>query len=388
MADEKKIALFIDADNISAKYGKTIIETLQSRGEIIIRRIYGNWEKNSLHGWNECILNYGLLAVQQMDFSSGKNATDMSLTIDAMDVLYQRQATVFAIVSDDSDFTPLAVRLRERGVYVIGLGKKGHASVSFRNACNEFVEMEISEEEETKQQTSENLKTELEAVKVDSPSKKESATGENLKIEFEPIKAAPVSKVVAVPKTLPNVSSKKMTLEQRFAWCGQNGLKNPKKKFQQIHDVLNETVKTHADKNGFVPLNQAGQCLREKNLGFGVKDFGYSQLKEFIEDFPKLYEMTFNKNVGFLYSLKALRKSKKNIQLLHDVLRSSARAHADSDGFAPLTEAGKNLKEKNLGFGIKDFGYSQLNKFIGGFPDLYEIKKSENGKSFRYKLRK
>ena len=99
MADEKKIALFIDADNIPAKYGKLIIEALQSRGEIFIRRIYGNWEKNSLHTWNECILKYGLNAVQQMDFTVGKNATDMSLTIDAMDVLYQKQAEIFAIVS-------------------------------------------------------------------------------------------------------------------------------------------------------------------------------------------------------------------------------------------------------------------------------------------------
>ena len=85
---QKKIALFIDADNISSKFGKQIIDTLESRGEIFIRRIYGNWEKLSLHGWNDCILNFSLRAVQQPDFVSGKNATDMSLAIDAMDVLY------------------------------------------------------------------------------------------------------------------------------------------------------------------------------------------------------------------------------------------------------------------------------------------------------------
>lgn len=294
MADEKKIALFIDADNISAKYGKKIIETLQSRGEIFIRRIYGNWEKNSLHKWNECILNYGLLAVQQMDFTSGKNATDMSLTIDAMDVLYQRQATIFAIVSDDSDFTPLAVRLRERGVYVIGMGKKGHASNSFRSACNEFIEMEIFEEDEQEPMTEENLKIE----------------------PAQPIKVAPVSKIVSVQKSLPvpaekKVSAdkknpeKKMTLQQRFAWCGQNGLKNPKKKFQQIHDILHESAKAHADSNGFAPLNEAGKAIKEKNLGFGVKNFGYSQLNEFIGDFPNLYELTRTKGgKSFRYKIK------------------------------------------------------------------------------------
>lgn len=193
MADEKKIALFIDADNISAKYGKLIIESLQSRGEIFIRRVYGNWEKNSLHNWNENILKYGLLAVQQMDFSSGKNATDMSLTIDAMDVLYQRQATIFAIVSDDSDFTPLAVKLRERGVYVIGLGKKGKASVSFRSACNEFIELEPLEE--TPATTDAKIKTEL----------------------IAPVKVAPVSKIIPVQKTLPAPVKKQSAVKKSSA---------------------------------------------------------------------------------------------------------------------------------------------------------------------------
>lgn len=298
MADEKKIALFIDADNISAKYGKLIIETLQNRGEIFIRRVYGNWEKNSLHNWNENILKYGLLAVQQMDFSSGKNATDMSLTIDAMEVLYQRQATIFAIVSDDSDFTPLAVKLRERGVYVIGLGKKDKASVSFRSACNEFIELEPLEE--TSETATAKIKTEL----------------------IAPVKVAPVSKIIPVQKTLPaqvakksssekKPSSKKklpektMSIQQRFAWCGQNGLKNPKKKFQQVHDILHESAKAHADANGFAPLNRAGHDLKQKNLGFGIKDFGYSLLNEFMSDFPDFYELVRTKGgKSFRYKIK------------------------------------------------------------------------------------
>ena len=117
----KKIALFIDADNISPKYGKQIVAAVESRGEVFIRRIYGNWEKISLHGWNDCILNFSLRAVQQPDFVTGKNATDMSLTIDAMDVLHEGKAEIFALVSNDSDFTPLVIRLREGGMTIIGL---------------------------------------------------------------------------------------------------------------------------------------------------------------------------------------------------------------------------------------------------------------------------
>ena len=143
----KKIALFIDADNVSAKFGKQIIDELSHRGEIFIRRIYGNWEKNILHGWNECILNFSLRAVQQTDFVAGKNATDMSLTIDAMDVLYGGRADVFALVSNDSDFTPLAIRLREGGMTVVGLGN-GRAANSFRMACSEFIDLDSPPGEE------------------------------------------------------------------------------------------------------------------------------------------------------------------------------------------------------------------------------------------------
>ena len=330
MADEKKIALFIDADNIPAKYGKAIIETLQERGEIFIRRIYGNWEKNSLHSWNESILKYGLLAVQQMDFAVGKNATDMSLTIDAMDVLYQRQATIFAIVSGDSDFTPLAVKLRERGVYVVGLGKE-QASASFRSACNEFVDLnslepkDIRAEENFTQQDGEK-KLPVEVKKISSaknfPAIKKSAnvtkiikvnrqkisqtkqaTAAKLKVELTPAVPAPVSKIISVPKPS---SAKKMSLSDRFVKCGQNGMRKPKKKLQQIHDVLHESAKAHADAKGFAPLNCAGHDLKQKNLGFGIKDFGYSLLHEFISDFPDLYELIRTKSGGRSFRYRCL----------------------------------------------------------------------------------
>lgn len=307
MADEQnKIALFIDADNIPAKYGKFIIDTLQSRGEIFIRRIYGNWEKNSLHSWNESILKYGLLAVQQMDFAVGKNATDMSLTIDAMEVLYQHQATIFAIVSGDSDFTPLAVKLRERGVYVIGLSKE-QASASFRSACNEFIDLNTLEQNDVR--VEEKITPQKSVEVSNKPTQKTSETskvvGKKLKVELSPATPAPVSKVVSVSKTLPR-TTKKMSLTDRFVMCGQNGMRKPKKKLQQIHDVLHESAKVHADAKGFAPLNCAGHDLKQKNLGFGIKDFGYSLLHEFISDFPNLYELIRTKSGGRSFRYRCL----------------------------------------------------------------------------------
>ena len=322
MADEKKIALFIDADNIPAKYGKLIIESLQERGEIFIRRIYGNWEKNSLHSWNECILKYGLLAVQQMDFAVGKNATDMSLTIDAMDVLYQRQAEIFAIVSGDSDFTPLAVKLRERGVYVIGLSKE-QASTSFRSACNEFVDLNSLDGDENLNPQVDSTDEKKVVAKKTSVAKKISEVKVPAVKKFSAVKKLPatkkvsVSKKISVPKkvsvfpTLPKVEKvekvgKKMSLSDRFVKCGQNGMRKPKKKLQQIHDVLHESAKAHADAKGFAPLNCAGHDLKQKNLGFGIKDFGYSLLHEFISDFPEIYELIRTKSGGRSFRYRCL----------------------------------------------------------------------------------
>jgi len=276
----KKIALFIDADNISAKFGKQIFDALESRGEIFIRRIYGNWEKISLHGWNDCILNFSLHAMQQPDFAAGKNATDMSLTIDAMDVLHDGKAEIFALVSNDSDFTPLVIRLREGGMNIIGIGN-AHASNSFRSACNEFIDLDNPAEVQPAQTPKVDKKIST------APEKKSSV---QLSLFEENIASEPkISTPPASSKIVP-ITAHKMSLQERFIMCGQNGLRQPKKKLQQLHNILRESAIVHGDEDGFSLLNHAGQEIKNKNLGFGIKDFGYNQLRDFISDFPDLYE--------------------------------------------------------------------------------------------------
>lgn len=266
---QKKIALFIDADNISSKFGKQIIDTLESRGEIFIRRIYGNWEKLSLHGWNDCILNFSLRAVQQPDFVSGKNATDMSLAIDAMDVLYGGKAEIFALISNDSDFTPLAIRLREGGMNIIGMGN-ANASISFRNACNEFIDLDAAEKFQA-----------AEPKKKSSPAQKKISPAQMSLFTEEKIPPPPKSKVVPI-------SEKKIQSEQD-------------KKLQRIHSVLRETSKLHGDEKNFVDLGYAGNAIAQKNLS--IKGLGHSTLSKFVSAFPKLYEV---KKVGknFAYRCK------------------------------------------------------------------------------------
>ena len=123
MIEEEKnqFAVLIDADNISPKYAPIIFQELEAYGFPSCRRIYGNWSK--ANGWNEeLLLEYSIIPVQQFSYTSGKNATDMAMVIDAMDLLYGKKVDGFCIVTSDSDFTRLAMRLREEHMYVIGMG--------------------------------------------------------------------------------------------------------------------------------------------------------------------------------------------------------------------------------------------------------------------------
>lgn len=134
---EQQIALFIDADNAPAKAIEFILTDLAKYGSLAIRRAYGNWKNECLKGWEECLFDKAIQPIQQFDMTKGKNATDMAMTIDAMDILYQKNIGVFGLVSSDCDFAPLATRLRAEGKTVVGYGAR-RAPEAFTNACTMF----------------------------------------------------------------------------------------------------------------------------------------------------------------------------------------------------------------------------------------------------------
>lgn len=132
-----EFALLIDSDNISSKYAATIFEELEKYGFASTRRIYGNWSKSN--GWSEkVLLEYSITPIQQFAYTSGKNATDMAMVIDAMDLLYKDKVDGFCLVTSDSDFTRLAMRLREERKFVLGMGESKTPSALTRS-CNRFV---------------------------------------------------------------------------------------------------------------------------------------------------------------------------------------------------------------------------------------------------------
>ena len=143
MADrERKLyAVLIDADNIPAKFAETILKEVTTFGEPALRRVYGDWSSERLRKWSEAVLDLGLVAHQETANTKGKNASDIGLVIDAMDILHTGRFDGFVLVSSDSDFTALANRIREQGTDVIGIGE-AKAPESLRNVCNRFILIE------------------------------------------------------------------------------------------------------------------------------------------------------------------------------------------------------------------------------------------------------
>jgi len=142
MENDKKIAILIDADNVSDKYIKYIFDEISNHGTPTYKRIYGDWTKPQLASWKTVLLNYSITPIQQYSYTTGKNSTDSALIIDAMDILYSKNVDGFCIISSDSDFTRLAARLREAGMYVIGMGEK-KTPTPFISACEKFKYLEV-----------------------------------------------------------------------------------------------------------------------------------------------------------------------------------------------------------------------------------------------------
>lgn len=167
MGKELKLAVLIDADNISDKYVKIILDETAKTGVATYKRIYGDWTNPRLVSWKNVLLDNSISPIQQYSYTTGKNATDSAMIIDAMDILYSGTVDGFCIASSDSDFTRLAARLRESGMYVTGMGES-KTPKPFISACNQFKYLDILL---SKQQDEENVIRKEETAEVKTASK-------------------------------------------------------------------------------------------------------------------------------------------------------------------------------------------------------------------------
>ena len=162
---DQHLAVLIDGDNIPSRYVKELLEEIAKYGNPTLKRIYGDWTKPSLGKWKKVLLENAITPVQQYGYTTGKNATDSAMIIDAMDILYSKKVDGFCLVSSDSDFTRLAIRLREAGMMVYGIGEKKTPN-PFIVACDRFIYLEILKKASESDATN-TLKSKTHKNKVD-----------------------------------------------------------------------------------------------------------------------------------------------------------------------------------------------------------------------------
>ena len=289
MEEEKKYAVLIDADNVSKKYIKSILEEVSNFGVATYKRIYGDWTKNN--GWKDSLLDHSIIPVQQYSYTTGKNATDSAMIIDAMDILYSGNVEGFCLVSSDSDFTRLAARLREDGKHVIGMGEN-KTPTAFRKACNVFkILAVISGERDEKTDTSQKQADVTSVFDIEdsvckiimenSNQGKETQIGEigsklNLLYPDFDVRNYGYSKLATFLKD----SCK----EVRFTMKHNQVVLSLNERESDIISIVREILKANG---GEVDnMSRIADEIKNQIPNFNVKNYGYNKFSNFIKSLP------------------------------------------------------------------------------------------------------
>ena len=163
--NNQKIALFIDADNAPAGKFEDVLTEVANYGVVTIRKAYGNWKSPTLKAWEDLLHEYAIQPIQQYDLTKGKNASDIALVIDAMDVMYTKQIDVMCFVSSDSDFTPMVTRALAEGKVVLGFGER-KTPAPFVNACSKFLFLDREKEETKSSAKPKNIKSDTKLINL------------------------------------------------------------------------------------------------------------------------------------------------------------------------------------------------------------------------------
>lgn len=235
----EKIAVLIDADNAQLSKLKLILDEISTHGRIIVKKAYGDWKNAALKKWEDELSQLAIKPEQQFAYVTGKNATDIAMVIDAMDLLHTEIYDAFVLISSDSDFTPLAIRLRESGVFVFGVGEE-KTPQSFKNACDDFILTEY-----------------LTTVSTDEAVQ-----------PLEQEEAAPL---------LP--ADRKSGLDE-------------------IHELLKIAHTNYQDVDGWVNVSAAGSYIKRVKPDFSPRTYGFSKLPDLLSGFPEKYTMQRTKGKG------------------------------------------------------------------------------------------
>ncbi|MDD3320372.1 MAG: NYN domain-containing protein [Paludibacter sp.] len=264
MNDTKfNIAVLIDGDNAQAKLIKEFIEEVSKYGKATIRRIYGDWTTPQMNSWKEIINQYSINPIQKFSYTTGKNSTDSSLIIDAMDILHGQTVDGFCIVSSDSDYTGLAKRIREEGLFVMGIGRRT-TPIAFVNSCEIFT-------------FSENLLSEIEL------------TSEKIVEKVE-------KKELEITDSKPKRKTKKVVEKIE-----------PKKGFPRIDiAIVNKAFDISTNEEEEVSIAKIGSSLRKIDPSFDSRTYGFKTLTHLFESLNK-YIVVKNEVNGLNHPLVKLK---------------------------------------------------------------------------------
>lgn len=276
---ELRFAVLIDADNVSHAHVKPMLEEIARYGVPTNKRIYGDWTKPQLGGWKNVLLDNAITPVQQYGYTSGKNSTDSAMIIDAMDLLYSKNVDGFCLVSSDSDFTRLAIRLRESGMKVIGIGEKKTPS-AFIAACEKFIYLEVISPSARMLETSSAASASPAAVPAPGPqTAKPRGRGRGPVVRL-PLGKAPVAPAVppvtAVPAApVPVVAASPTAATQSVP--NSPALVDDRVR-RDIVQLVSTAVNAVSDDNGWAFLGDIGTLIAKSRPDFDPRNYGFGKL--------------------------------------------------------------------------------------------------------------
>ncbi len=253
--ENMRLAVLIDGDNAPRDCLKGIMEEIAIYGTPMIKRIYGDWASHGLSSWKTTLLENAVTPKQQFAYTTGKNATDSAMIIDAMDILYTGKTDGYVLVSSDSDFTPLAIRLRESGMYVIGIGEE-KTPKAFVQACDKFIRVEVIRDKYKKPAKSAGKS----AAKA-STSRKTAAKSAD-KPEKAPAAKTAAKKTAAPAETKPPVP-------------------------EDIINLIADSVADLADDDGWIDMSNLGNLIIKKQPDFDPRTYGFGKLSNMLKNLDR-----------------------------------------------------------------------------------------------------
>ena len=257
-----RLAVLIDAENVPRNSMKAIMEEAAIYGTPTIKRIYGDWTSPNVGSWKSLLLENAVTPIQQYSYTTGKNSTDSAMIIDAMDILYEGKTDGFCIVSSDSDFTRLAIRLREAGMKVIGMGEQ-KTPVAFRVACDKFIYIEVIRAASQTKQKDASAKPEKQKTTARKSTRQ--------KADKEPAEGEKAAQAKAG-----------QAKEEHLQKEEHGSVKKDQKIPPDIVKLIVDSVSDIADEDGYAFMGELGNLLLKKQPDFDPRNFGFTKLTQLI----------------------------------------------------------------------------------------------------------